>query len=46
MPPIKMNPSISIEAIKGEYFDGEYTKMSPRLSIVIGNDYQEELADL
>lgn len=28
-----MNPSANIESIKSEYFDAEYTRMSPRLSL-------------
>ncbi len=34
MPPIKMCPSNSLSSIKGEYFDYEYIKMSPRLSLI------------
>jgi hypothetical protein len=36
MPPSKMNPAFSNETLKGDYFDQEYTKMSPRLSLLVG----------
>jgi hypothetical protein len=39
MPPAKMNPSANTENLKSEFFDAEYTKSEPRLSIVA-----EELA--
>lgn len=35
MPPLKMNPTSSIESLRSLYFDNEYTQMPPRLSLNI-----------
>lgn len=33
MPPLKMNPAGACDTLKAEYFDMEYTGMTPRLSL-------------
>jgi hypothetical protein len=48
MPPVKMNPAGSIEGIKAEYFDMEYTQMTPGLSLHEerpGSNQEENLED-
>lgn len=35
MPPAKMNPAATLESLKEEYFDSEYTRLTPRLSLIV-----------
>lgn len=42
-PPLKMNPTATCDTIKSDYFDMEYTRMSPRLSLIDDSDKESNL---